>query len=263
MTSRVGSLEGRKEGRKEFRWIFRVASAPPSNHQLIFITRPITFHLRPCSLIGLELVLRSSLLVTLVLLDRDEVQVVPLAGIMSFIMDASKSLLVVPRDYTGVRPHHVVVLYAAARFVTSTKLFKKASNSILSLLSQTTEVMIPLIYAGVIPDFLIRFGIRIQLYDHLALLRNESAEAEHKSKMEIVKELHNMPIAIETDAANAQHYEVPAKFYDLCLGPCKKYSSGLWPKPDTTFEESEILMLDLYCERAGVKDGMHIVDLGK
>ncbi|KAI2508253.1 Mycolic acid cyclopropane synthetase [Fragilaria crotonensis] len=71
-----------------------------------------------------------------------------------------------------------------------------------------------------------------------------------------------MPIAIETDAANAQHYEVPAKFYDLCLGPCKKYSSGLWPTPTTTFEESEIIMLDLYCQRAGVKDGMHIVDLG-
>jgi cyclopropane-fatty-acyl-phospholipid synthase len=71
-----------------------------------------------------------------------------------------------------------------------------------------------------------------------------------------------MPIAIETEAANAQHYEVPAKFYDLCLGPCKKYSSGLWPTPQTTFEESEVHMLDLYCERAGVKDGMHIVDLG-
>ena len=71
-----------------------------------------------------------------------------------------------------------------------------------------------------------------------------------------------MPIAIETDAANAQHYEVPARFYDLCLGPCKKYSSGYWPSPDTTFAESEIAMLDLYCTRAGVQDGMHIVDLG-
>ena len=45
-------------------------------------------------------------------------------------------------------------------------------------------------------------------------------------------------------------------------GPCKKYSSGLWLSKDTTFEESEIAMLDLYCERAGVENGMKIVDLG-
>jgi cyclopropane-fatty-acyl-phospholipid synthase len=36
----------------------------------------------------------------------------------------------------------------------------------------------------------------------------------------------------------------------------------LWPDATTTFEESEIHMLDLYCERAGVRDGMKIVDLG-
>jgi cyclopropane-fatty-acyl-phospholipid synthase len=71
-----------------------------------------------------------------------------------------------------------------------------------------------------------------------------------------------MPVAIATDAANAQHYEVPARFYDLCLGPCKKYSSGLWETPTTTFEESEIAMLDLYCARAQLQDGMSLVDLG-
>ena len=71
-----------------------------------------------------------------------------------------------------------------------------------------------------------------------------------------------MPIAIATAEANEQHYEVPAKFYDLCLGPRKKYSSGLWPNPNTTFEESEVAMLEKYCENAGVEDGMSIVDLG-
>jgi len=118
------------------------------------------------------------------------------------------------------------------------------------------------VYAGVVPDALIRLGIRIQCYNHLAVLRNADPEAELQQKLAVVKELKDMPIAIATDAANDQHYEVPAKFYDLCLGPCKKYSSGLWPTKQTTFEQSEVFMLDLYCERAGVKDGMHIVDLG-
>lgn len=80
--------------------------------------------------------------------------------------------------------------------------------------------------------------------------------------MKIVQQLQTMPVAINTDEANDQHYEVPAEFYSLCLGPRKKYSSGLWPTPKTTFEESEVAMLDLYCERAQLKDGMHIVDLG-
>ncbi|CAM9952392.1 unnamed protein product [Phaeothamnion confervicola] len=78
----------------------------------------------------------------------------------------------------------------------------------------------------------------------------------------MVEELKSMPIAIATDAANEQHYEVPAAFYLKVLGPCLKYSSGYWPRPDTTFAESELAMLELYCDRADVADGMCVVDLG-
>lgn len=87
--------------------------------------------------------------------------------------------------------------------------------------------------------------------DHLNILRAEGAGEELEQKLQIVQKLKTMPIAIATDEANDQHYEVPAKFYDLCLGPRKKYSSGLWPKHNTTFEESEIAMLNKYCELAG------------
>jgi len=80
--------------------------------------------------------------------------------------------------------------------------------------------------------------------------------------MKIIEGLKTMPTAIATDEANDQHYEVPAAFYDLSLGPRKKYSSGLWPHKNTTFEESEVAMLELYCERAQLEDGMSIVDLG-
>jgi cyclopropane-fatty-acyl-phospholipid synthase len=64
------------------------------------------------------------------------------------------------------------------------------------------------------------------------------------------------------DAANAQHYEVSAAFYKFALGPRLKYSSGLWPKQDSTFAESEVAMLETYCERAQLSDGLKIVDLG-
>jgi len=180
---------------------------------------------------------------------------------MSFL-EVGKSLLVVPKDYGEVRPHHLVILYATWSLVSSSKLYKSIANKILSVLSNTSEHFIPLIQAGLVPDFVIRFGIRLRLRDHLAQLAAVNVEQELTSKMKIVQQLRTMPIAIETKAANEQHYEVPAKFYDLALGPRKKYSSGLWPSPQTTFEESEVHMLELYCERAGVKDGMRIVDLG-
>ena len=60
------------------------------------------------------------------------------------------------------------------------------------------------------------------------------------------------------DAANEQHYEVNAAFYHLALGPRLKYSSGFWPKPDSTFEESEVAMLEMYCDRAKLEDGMKV-----
>lgn len=178
----------------------------------------------------------------------------------SSFSEAARSIL--PRNYSQIRPHHVVVLYAAVRSLTSSSVYRKLADKILSFMSRTTERLIPLLYVGFVPDFLIRFGIRIQLYDHLAILRTTDCELDLARKMEIVEQLTNMPIAIETQLANAQHYEVPAAFYDLCLGPRKKYSSGLWPTRLTTFEESELLMLDLYCERAQLQDGMSIVDLG-
>lgn len=60
------------------------------------------------------------------------------------------------------------------------------------------------------------------------------------------------------DAANEQHYEVNAEFFKLVLGPRLKYSSAFWPKPDSTFEEAEIAMLELYCSRAQLEDGMKV-----
>ena len=41
-----------------------------------------------------------------------------------------------------------------------------------------------------------------------------------------------------------------------------KYSSGYWPREDTTFAESEEAMLALSCERAQLTDGQDVLELG-
>lgn len=168
--------------------------------------------------------------------------------------------LFIPTSYNAIRPHHFILLFASTTLLSPyTKTFSKKVLRYLSILS---DLAIPLVYNGMIPDCLIRFGIRVRLRDHLNILSSTHAETEMTKKQAIIGELKASPIAIKTDEANEQHYEVPAAFYDLCLGPRKKYSSGFWPSKDTTFEESEVAMLEMYCERAGVKDGMKIVDLG-
>ncbi len=112
------------------------------------------------------------------------------------------------------------------------------------------------------PDALIRIGIRREIEMELAKIAKLNAEQRAAKTLKFVEDLKTMPIAIETKKANDQHYEVPDEFYTTVLGPRLKYSSGLWLKENTTFEESEIAMLDLYCERAGLFDGMNLIDLG-
>jgi cyclopropane-fatty-acyl-phospholipid synthase len=74
--------------------------------------------------------------------------------------------------------------------------------------------------------------------------------------------LRASPLAIQTDAANRQHYEVPARFFQLCLGKKLKYSSCYYARGDESLDQAEDAMLALYAERAGLLDGQQVLELG-
>ena len=76
--------------------------------------------------------------------------------------------------------------------------------------------------AGYIPDTLIRAGIRRLLTRTLADLRRGTPQQQKQRAADLLLQLRSGPIAIETEAANRQHYEVPAEFFHLVLGPMKK-----------------------------------------
>jgi len=80
--------------------------------------------------------------------------------------------------------------------------------------------------------------------------------------MRFIAQLRQSPIAIRTDAANAQHYEVPTDFYRMVLGPQMKYSCCLWNEAATNLEQAEEEMLDLTCHRARLEDGQEVMELG-
>ena len=69
-------------------------------------------------------------------------------------------------------------------------------------------------------------------------------------------------MAIHTATANEQHYEVGTGVLQACLGPRMKYSCCLYPKGSETLGQAEMEMLDLYVDRAELRDGMRVLDLG-
>ena len=113
-----------------------------------------------------------------------------------------------------------------------------------------------LLEKNLLPDWLIRSGIRRLLAGRI---REEIARYDRGA---YVADLKTRPLAEQTAAANEQHYEVPTRFYQLCLGRNLKYSGCLYPTGRESLDEAEDAMLALYAERARLADGQHILELG-
>lgn len=134
-----------------------------------------------------------------------------------------------------------------------------------------------LLTKGLVPDTLIRQGIRRLLHQRLRDEQKSTEEAQQAHLMQFVETLKKSPIAIETTSANEQHYEVPTEFYRYVLGKNMKYSSGYW-EPSTLaspsggrgrsgaaaegLDASEEAMLELTCQRAELTDGQDVLELG-
>ncbi len=113
-----------------------------------------------------------------------------------------------------------------------------------------------------VPDALIRLGIRRLLKARLAEEDQGSPEAQQAHLMKLITRLRSSPVAINTEDANLQHYEVPSAFFEQVLGPHLKYSSCYYRRPDDTLGQAEANMLQLTAARAQLKDGDRILELG-
>ena len=106
-----------------------------------------------------------------------------------------------------------------------------------------------------VPDPLLRAGIRAVCALRLRQEKRRDPDA-------FVTMLRSAEVAVATAAANEQHYEVPAAFFERVLGPQLKYSACYWPDGVTELAEAEVAMLELTGERAGLADGQAVLDLG-
>jgi cyclopropane-fatty-acyl-phospholipid synthase len=108
-----------------------------------------------------------------------------------------------------------------------------------------------------LPDTLVRLGIR-------ALLRRTSRQLARSAPnaSEFARAMRDQPIARHVEAANAQHYELPARFFELVIGPQRKYSCALYASGATTLSEAEEAALGETARHAGLAGGQRILELG-
>ncbi|HQH26011.1 MAG TPA: cyclopropane-fatty-acyl-phospholipid synthase family protein [Oligoflexia bacterium] len=124
------------------------------------------------------------------------------------------------------------------------------------------EHVLSLAERGMLPDALIRAGIRALLAERLRSLRSDSIEKISLSRENYRESLASSSIALSAGAANEQHYAIPPEFFMLMLGRRLKYSCCLFEAPETSLEQAEEAMLQLTFERAQIADGMRILELG-
>jgi cyclopropane-fatty-acyl-phospholipid synthase len=115
---------------------------------------------------------------------------------------------------------------------------------------------------GNAPDAAIRFGIRRLLRERLLEIGADDSERTAQVHEAFLQSLRRSPVALVPKLANEQHYELPPGLFGYALGPHRKYSSCYWPTGITTLAAAEDAALDVTRARAGLADGMRVLELG-
>lgn len=121
---------------------------------------------------------------------------------------------------------------------------------------------IKMMEAGLIPDRLLRIGIRYMCKKRLEDLQSGSVEIDEQQHLDYINALRKLPLAVHTKDANSQHYELPADFFQYVLGSHLKYSSCYWSESTKDLNQAEENALLETIKRAEIIDGHRILELG-
>jgi len=132
--------------------------------------------------------------------------------------------------------------------------------------ASSTARVVNWVEQGLVPDRVVRLGIRRLLKERLHEIRADDVAASAALSAEFIAGLRNAPLALLPEKANEQHYELPAAFFGSVLGSHRKYSCCWWGDAAgtsiTTLDAAEAAALTLTCERAGLVDGQDVLELG-
>ena len=124
------------------------------------------------------------------------------------------------------------------------------------------SLVIDMAETGLMPDRLIRFGIRRLDRKRLQAENLRHGVEQGRALDSFISDMQQNPIAIKTEKANEQHYEVPPAFFEEVLGRHLKYSGCYWPDGVENLDQAEERMLELTCRRARLTNGLKILELG-
>ncbi len=128
--------------------------------------------------------------------------------------------------------------------------------------NSSTAAAVNWVEQGLVPDPVVRLGIRRLLRARLAELQADDTQATAERTQAFLDAMRSAALAPLPEKANEQHYELPAAFFAQVLGPHRKYSSCFWPDAAATLPGAEAAALQISCERAGIEDGQRILELG-
>ena len=129
-------------------------------------------------------------------------------------------------------------------------------------MSSVTAKAVDWTETGLVPDSVIRAGIRRLLDRKLKEIHSTDVEKSAIIKNRFIQMMAGSPVALVPELANEQHYEVPAAFFSEVLGKNRKYSCCYWPTGVEDLDAAEDAALEVTVERAGIEDGMKVLDLG-
>jgi cyclopropane-fatty-acyl-phospholipid synthase len=119
-----------------------------------------------------------------------------------------------------------------------------------------------LVERGIVPQVLVRRGIRSLLHARLDAEERRHAGSREQALDAWAAEMRRAPVAPVPEKANAQHYEVPPELFELVLGPQLKYSACWYDDRARDLAEAEEAMLALTALRADLRDGQDVLELG-
>jgi cyclopropane-fatty-acyl-phospholipid synthase len=109
-----------------------------------------------------------------------------------------------------------------------------------------------------LPDAVLKLGVEALV----SSARRRLAAQPTADQAAFARAMAAYPVAEHAEAANAQHYELPAEFFGLVLGPRRKYSSCLYGPGIETLAAAEDHALAQTCAHADLRDGQSILELG-
>lgn len=115
---------------------------------------------------------------------------------------------------------------------------------------------------GLVPDSVIRAGIRRLCRQRLNDIQSGNVEIAAASMENFVAAMNASVVAPLPQTANEQHYELPPEFFSEVLGRHGKYSCCWWGDQADSLDVAERQALEISCARAGIENGMSILDLG-